>query len=263
MAFGIPTTIPNIPGLSGITTPPMPGLSDSAKSAITDLTSLPRSALFTNPMGGAINSVSDTVNALETKLTLIASGNVTNNVISSGDASTFLSGNGLSNLRISIGSLTSHTQRLAGVLQSGGISSPGLEEIVTIGKMMNTMANVIDGSQGCLNVIGASTGLFSQDQVNGLAGSITSIIDQIDKEVATITDITALVVNAKSYIEGIVNKDTNFLGQCVNQLQKSVLGHALAAAMSDPCTKFIIEQAANRNFLEKLQLPPITSIGAK
>lgn len=263
MAFGIPVTIPNIPGLSDLTTPPMPGMSASAKAAITDLTSNPRSALFGNPMGSAISSISNTADRLESKLTLIATGSVTNNVISASDASTFLAGTGLTNLRVSFGSLTNHTQRLSGVLQSGGLGSHGLEEIVTVGKMMNSMANVIDASQGCLNVIGAATGLFSQDQVNELANSITSIIDQIDKEVATILQITELVVNAKNLIEGIVSKDSNFLGQCVNQLQKSALGHALAAAMSDPCTKFIIEQSANRNFLKKLELPPLPSIGGK
>lgn len=263
MSFGIPTDIPSIPGLSDVATTPITGVSESAKSAITDLTSKARSELFTNPLQGPTNSVSNAITTVQTKLTLIASGNVTNNLISSGDATTFLSGTGLSDLQTSLSSFVAHTDRLSGVLQGSGVSVPGMEQIVTIGKMMNNMANLIDGSKGCLNVIGAATGLFSQDQINGMAGSLSSIVQRIDNEVVSISEITDVVINTKNQINAIVNKDTNFLGQCVEQLKASSFGFAISTAMSDPCTKFILERTGTPSFLSKLQLPPTPSIGAR
>jgi hypothetical protein len=263
MPFGFTPEIPNIPGLSSVTSAVTSGFSESSKSAITDLANQSRDSLFQNPMSGAIGFAGNSIDSLEQKLTLIASGDITNNLISISDATTFLSTTGISDLKSSLSALSLHTDRLSGVLKGAGVNVPGLEEIVTVGKMMNTMTNLIDGAQGCLNIIGGATGIFSQDQVSSTTGSIASIIDRIDKELVTISEITDVVLNAKNAFTAIVNKDTNFLGQCVEQLKTSAFGLALSTAMSDPCAKFILEQTAVPSFLTKLQLPPTPSIGGR
>jgi|GEM_PF-2381684 len=260
MPFGIPTDIPVIPGLSGVVGAATSGVTDGAKAAITELTSSARSALFSNPMVGAIGGVSNSITTLQSKLTQIASGSITGGSISSGDAATFLSGTGFSDLSASLSALTLHTNRLSGVLQGTGITVPGLEQIATIGKMMNDMSNFIDGSKGCLNIIGATTGLFSQNQLNGIAGSINSVITRVNNGIVAISEITDLVVNLKNQISAIVSKDTNFLSQCVAQLKNAAFGFALNSAMRDPCAKFILEQVGVPSFLQKLQVPPLPSI---
>lgn len=263
MAFGLSPDIPSIPGLSSVTTTVTSGFSDASKAAITELSTQSREALFQNPMSGVISFAGDSITTLEQKLTLIASGNLTSNLISIGDATAFLSTTGISDLKASLSAFTLHTDRLSGVLKGAGVNVPGLEEIVTVGKMMNNMTNLIDGAQGCLNIIGGATAIFSQDQVSSTTGSIASIIDRIDKGIVTISDVTDVVLNAKNAFTAIVNKDTNFLGQCVEQLKTSAFGLALSTAMSDPCAKFILEQTAVPSFLTKLQLPPTPSIGGR
>lgn len=263
MAFGIPTEVPSIPGLSDVTTKATDGFSEASKAAITDLTSKSRDALFQNPMADAIGAAGGTVDSLEQKLTLIASGNLTNNLISSGDATAFLSGTGISDMKAALSSFSLHTDRLSGVLKGAGINAPGMEEIVSVGKMMNNMANLIDGSQGCLNIIGGATGIFSQDQVSSVSGSIASIVDKIDQGVVAISDVTDTVLNAKNAVTAIVSKDTNFMGQCVEQLKASAFGLALSTAMSDPCAKFILEKTGTPSFLNNLQLPPKPSLGGR
>lgn len=263
MAFGFTPEIPSIPGLSSVTSAVTSGFSDASKAAITDLTTKTRDSLFQNPMSETIGMVGSSITSLEQKLLAVASGDLTSNGISIGDATSFLSGAGLSDLKASLSAFTLHTDRLSGVLKGAGVNVPGLEEIVTIGKMMNTMSNLIDGSQGCLNIIGSATGLFSQDQLSSSAGSIASIIDRIDRGIVTISEVTDVVLNVKNAVQAIVNKDTNFLGQCVEQLKTSAFGLALSTAMSDPCAKFILEQTGTPDFLTKLQLPPTPSLGGR
>lgn len=263
MSFGIPTEIPSIPGLSDVKTPTTEGFSNASVAAITDLATQSRDALFQNPMADVIQLSTSSVDTLQTKLTDIASGNVFNGTISSFEASEFLSGTGLMNLRGSLTAFSLHTDRLSGVLKGAGINVPGLEEIVTTGKMMNNMANLIDGSQGCLNIIGSVTGLFSQEQVSNVSASIASTISKLDQGVVSITEVVDTVLNAKNAFDAIVNKDTNFLGQCVEQVKSSAFGLALSTAMSDPCTKFIMEQVGTPDFLNKLQLPPTPSLGGR
>lgn len=260
MSFGIPTDIPNIPGLSDVTTTTQSGFSQSSINAITDLTTQSRDVLFQNPMVDVITQVGGTADTLQDKLTLIASGSVLNNVISSSDASAFLSQGGIADLQTALSSFTQHTDRLSGVLQGSGINLPGLEQITTIGQQMNNMVNLIDGAQGCLSIIGCSTGIFSQDQISSVASSISSVINGIDQELVAITDITFAILNAKNTIQAIIDKDTNFLGQCVEQLKTAAFGLALSTAMNDPCAKFILEHTGTPKLLTNLQVPPTPSL---
>mgnify|MGYP003340205478 FL=1 len=263
MSFGFTPDIPSIPGLSTITSPAGPGLSDSAKSAISALTSQARDTLFNNPMTDVLHQTTDNIGILQQRLTEIASGNVINASITAGDATTFLAGTGISNLQTSLASFTAHTDRLSGVLKGVGINTPGLEQIVTIGKQMNTTANLIDGGSGCLNIIGSATGLFSQDQIGAEAAGLADLVTRIDNGIVTIADVTTAVVTTKNTFDAIVNKDTNFLGQCVEQLKSSAFGMVLSTVMSDPCAKFIMERTGTPSFLSKLQLPPTPSIGGR
>lgn len=263
MAFGIPVDLPSIPSLTGIISLPVPGVSVASKAVITALTGQSRSSLFSNPMTGAITTVGTNVTSLQTTLTSISTGSVINSSITSGDATTFLAGTGISNLSSSLSSLTAHTNRLSGVLAGSGISTPGLEQITSISRQMNNMANLIDGASGCTSVIGAATGLFSQAEIGQIGQSLASAIAQIDNGVTTIAKITDIVVNTKTLVDNIVSRDNNFLGQCVEQLKQAAFGMALTSAMGDPCTKFILEQTGVPSFLTQLRLPAAASPGGR
>lgn len=263
MAFGIPTTIPEIPGLSTIASVASSGVSDAAKNAITDLTSFSRNVLFQNPMTDAIGLVTNSASTIQDKLGEIASGAVINPSISAGDATTFLAGATLSDLTAGLQAFTLHTDRLSGVLQGQGITVPGLEQVISVGKMMNTMTNLIDGAEGCLSIIGCSTAIFSQNEVSGFGNNLSSLVGRINNGIVTISEITDTVVNTKNAIAAIVNKDTNFLSQCVEQLKSASFGFLLESSMNDPCAKFIMERTGMPDFLTKLQSPPMPSIGGR
>jgi hypothetical protein len=76
---------------------------------------------------------------------------------------------------------------------------------------MNDMVNVIDGAKGCLNIVGGMTGLFSGDDIDSAANDIAEIINQIDKGIATIADITATVVGIAAIVNTIMDKDSKFI----------------------------------------------------
>ncbi len=247
MSFGLDTSgIPNIPGLATVASTPTAGISDKAKDLMTTLVD-DRASLFANPMTNAITSTNATIDELRGLLTSISTGSSNTVSISANDASTFLLGTSLSDLQTSMGNLLSHTGRLSGVLTSSGIEAPGLEHIISIGKQMNDYVNLLNAGSGCLSMIGGCTGLFSQDDLAKQTSQIDDVIDKITRNVATIADVGEAVNNLRSFVEGIISKDSQFLQNCVTQLKQAALAMALEYAFKDPCAKFVMEQVSNRN----------------
>ena len=251
MPFSLDTSLlPNIPGLPE-GAPPVSGLTAQSKDLISSVTSN-RAALFSNPMTNTISGVTNQVSSLETKLTAISTGAITNPNISSGAATTFLAGGGIGNLQTSMSNFLGHTNRLSGTLKGAGINAPGLEQVLSIGKSMNDMVNVIDGAKGCLNIIGGMTGLFSGDDIDSAANEIADIVNKIDKGIATIADITATVVGIATIVNAIISKDSQFIENSIEQLKSAALAMAIGAIMKDPCGKFIMETVGTDTLLKKL-----------
>jgi hypothetical protein len=255
MAFSLDTTsILAITALRNLpeTTPPVSGLTAQSKDLISSVTGN-RAAMFSNPMTNAIGGVTSQVGSLESKLTAISTGSLVHPKISAGDATTYLAGGGIGNLKTSMGNFLGHTNRLSGTLKGAGITAPGLEQVLSIGKSMNDMVNVIDGAKGCLNIIGGMTGLFSGDDINAAANDIAGILDQIDKGIATIADITATVVGIAALVNTIMDKDSKFIENSIEQLKSAALAMAIGAIAKDPCGKFIMETVGTDTLLKKLR----------
>ncbi len=247
MPFGVDTSgIPSIPGLSDVVSTPSSGLAGSTKDLMTSLVDS-RSSLFANPMTNAIGSTSSSIESLQSQLTSIADGSLINPLISAGDATTFLGGSSILDVQTGLGNLLSHTDRLSGVLKGAGVSTPGLEEILSIGKQMNDYVNLLNAGSGCLSMLGGCTGLFSQNDLAAQTAPLITLLDNIARNIATIADIIETLSNLKQFVDGIISKDSQFLQNCLNQLQSAALAMGLEYVFQDPCAKFLLESVANRN----------------
>jgi hypothetical protein len=247
MPFGVDTSgIPSIPGLDSVQSTPTAGISDSSKSLMTSLVE-DRSSLFANPMVNVIDTTGSSLDQIVGQLGDIASGDVINPSITQGEATTFLAGTDILDAQTALGNFLSHTNRLSGVLKGAGIDAPGLEEIMSIGKQMNDYVNLLNAGSGCLSMIGGATGLFSGDAFNSAISNLVAISEAITRGVATIADIAETIAGLKDMVLGIISKDSQFLQNCVNQLQAAALALALEYVFQDPCAKFLLETVQNQN----------------
>jgi hypothetical protein len=237
--------IPSGLGLPNVLPTPN-GLTDVSKSLMDKITTDPGS-LFSNPMVGSVNFLGDSTTRLETTLQSIASGDLLNSGISQAQAADYLSLDPLQDVRTSMGNFMMHTDRLSGLLKSQGIQAPGLQQILSIGLQMQGMMSIIQAGSECLPVIGGCTGLFSAEDFNGFTNDLNNILAKIERGAATIADITDTVVGVSNLIRGIMDKDSQFLQNCVNQLQAAGVGLVLEALNSNPCAHFVLETISNKN----------------
>jgi len=246
MAFNLDFShIPSLPDLPTITSVPS-GISDVSKSVMDKITTDPGS-LFQNPMLSSVNVLGDSTTRLETTLQSIASGEAINGSISQSEASNYLSLDPLQDVRTSMGNFMMHTDRLSGLLRSQGIQAPGLQQLLSIGLQMQNMMTILEAGSGCLPVIGGATGLFSTEDFNGFTNQINNVLSSIERGTATIANITDILVGVANLIRGIVDKDSQFLQNCVNQLQAAGVGLVLEALDTNPCAHFILDTIANKN----------------
>lgn len=235
---------------SGIELPTLPtsvsGVSTTSKVIMDKITSDPGS-LFSNPMVNATNLLGDSVTRIESSLTGIAAGTITNPSISQSEATNFLALDPLQDIRTSMGNFLMHTDRLSGILKSQGIQAPGLQQIMSIGAQMQNMMTLLEAGKGCLPIIGGATGLFSSDTFSGYTSQIESLLTRLERGAATIADIADLMGTVSNLIRGIMDKDSQFLQNCVNQLQSAALGLALEALDKNPCAHFLLDTVSNKN----------------
>jgi hypothetical protein len=237
----ISSAIP-IPTLPTSTT----GISNVSKTLVDKMTSDPGS-LFANPMINSVNVLGDSVTRLETRLTSISTGQLPNDSITQADAAQYLSGDPLQDVRTSMGNFMMHTDRLSGLLKSQGIQAPGLQQIMSVGTQMQNMMTLLNAGKGCLPVIGGCTGLFSQDSFNTFTGRVEGVLAQMERGAATIADITNTLVGVSNLIKGIASKDSQFLQNCVNQLQSAAVALTLEALDRNPCAHFVLDTIKNTN----------------
>lgn len=235
---------------SSIPIPTLPtsatGISSVSRSLVDKITTDPGS-LFSNPMINSVNVLGDSLTRVETRLTSISTGELADGSITQADASQYLSTDPLQDIRTSMGNFMMHTDRLSGLLKSQGIQAPGLQQVMAIGTQMQSMMTLLEAGKGCLPVIGGCTGLFSQDDFNTFTGRVESVLSQMERGAATIADITNLMVQVANLIRGIMDKDSQFLQNCVNQLQAAAVALALEALDKNPCAHFVLDTIKNTN----------------
>ena len=236
---------------SGLALPVLPvsiptGASDITKTLVDKMTSDP-GVLMSNPMINSVNFLGDSVTRLETSMTNISSGATTNLGISQSQAQNYLSTDPLQDVRTSMGNFMMHTDRLSGLLKSQGIQAPGLQQILSIGTQMQNMMTLLEAGAGCLPVIGGATGLFSQETFNGFTRDVEGLLSRLERGAATVADITSTIVGVSNLIRGIADKDSQFLQNCVNQLQSASVGLIMEAINTNPCGHFLFDTISNKN----------------
>ena len=231
-----------------------------SKNLMDKMTTNPGS-LFSNPMVSSVNVLGDSTTRLEGTLQSIASGDLINSGISQSEAQDYLSTDPLQDVRTSMGNFMMHTDRLSGLLKSQGIQAPGLQQVLSIGLQMQNMLTMLEAGSECLAVVGGCTGLFSESDFNGFTNQLNNLLSAIERGAATIADITDTVVGVSNLIRGIMDKDSQFLQNCVNQLQAAGVGLILEALNSNPCAHFVFETISNKNpggFLNVLSKPLVS-----
>lgn len=235
---------------SGLSLPTIPtstdGITTTSRVLMDKITTDPGS-LFSNPMVNATNVVGDSVSRIETMLTSISAGTLTNPSISQSDATSYLALDPLQDIRTSLGNFLMHTGRLSGILKSQGTQAPGLQQLLSIGAQMQNMMTMLNAGAGCLPIIGGATALFSEDTFSGFNNRILNLLTAMERGAATIADIADLIGDISSLVRGIMDKDSQFLQNCVNQLQSAAVGLALEAINSNPCAHFVFETISNKN----------------
>jgi hypothetical protein len=180
-------------------------------------------------------------------LTSISNGTLQDPSISQSAATAYLSTDPFQDIRTSMGNFMMHTDRLSGLLKSQGVKAPGLQQILSIGLQMQNMMTLINASSDCLTVLGGCTGLFSQDTFSGFANQVNNVLTQMERGAATIADITDAMVGVSNLIRGIADKDSQFLQNCVNQLQSASVAMVIEALDSNPCAHFVFDAVSNKN----------------
>lgn len=246
MAFTLDFShIPNVGAL-----PVLPlsvdGITQTSKVLVDKMTSDP-GALFANPMTNSANLLGDTFTRVEDRLTAIASGTESNPGISQSEATNFLATDPIQSARTHLGNFMMHTGRLSGTLKSFGIDAPGLQQVLSIGVQMQNMMTLLQAQSGCLPVLGGCTGLFSEETFNGYINTMDNLLNSIAQGAATVADIADALGVVGNLIKGIMDKDSQFLGNCVNQLQAAAVGLAIQALDANPCAHFIFDQVSNKN----------------
>jgi hypothetical protein len=231
--------LPNLPESSS-------GISETSQSLLDKITSDP-GGLFTNPMVRNTNFLGDAIARIETHVIDISNGSLTSPSISQSEATEFLSTDPFQDIRTSLGNFLMHTGRLSGVLKSQGIQAPGLQQILSIGVQMQNMMTILNAGAGCLPVIGGATGLFSQDTFDGYTNTVANMMNRLERGAATVADIADLMGQIATAVRGIMDKDSQFLQNCINQLQSAALGLALEALDGNPCAHFVFDVISNTN----------------
>lgn len=269
MAFGIPVTIPSIPGFAEIKAATLPPMGERAQALINGISD--RASMFQNPMTSTISGANISIDNIQAQLQGIQSGGAGfNPLITSFDASQLLNGQTFSDVRSSLGTLLSHTNRLSGLLEGQGIEFPGLETVLSIGKKMNDYTTLLDGASGCLSVIGGMTGVFSQTPVGAKTGAISEVSQRITNGTATISEVTQSLSDMTNLARGIFSADSTFFQQVVAQVKTAALALMIDALSQDPCAKFVFETVSNRtaqgkgvlDLLNKPGFPKIQEFGS-
>lgn len=196
-----------------------------------------RSAIFQNPVGEAITGVSGNLSEIYSV--------VNNSSCLSGGEKTSLLGaigtGGVGGLSEQISLFSTHTQILSGLIPQGTNSTPGLDRILSVGRSLGNLSNVVDGASDCFSLLNNMTGLFSGELLNGYSSEIAGMIAQINNCLADVTEIIARLNEMASVIQNIINSDNNFFQQALERLVQASLASLLESMYQNPCGRVLLE----------------------
>jgi len=234
----------NPPGI-----PVISQVSETQKDIFSTFANVGQSALLQNP-------VTDAINGFDTNITSILDTINNSTCLSGGDKTSLTTAfGGAGGLKEQLDLFKTHTDTLSGVIQATtGSTTPGLDQILSVGQSMNTIANTVAGAAGCIDMLSNMSGLFSQDQLNGFAGEIAGFLAQINNCLADVNAILSRVTQIKNAIAGIMAADKNFFTDALNKLKQAALAGLLESLYKDPCGKFVLENVIGRtDLVSKLQ----------
>jgi hypothetical protein len=221
--------------------------SPTSQSIFESLVSSGRSAIFQNPVGNAISGFSSNIDRLYDTVS-------NSTCLSGGDKTTIqnsIGAVGVGGLRSQLDLFNTHTRTLSGLIPGTG-STPSLDRVLSVGQNLSSLANVVDGAVGCLNILNNMTGLFSEGLVNGYASQITDMISQINNCLADAVQIAASLSQMANALANIINADNNFFQDALDRLTKASLASLLDSIYSNPCGKFLIDNRIGTNKLTTL-----------
>jgi hypothetical protein len=73
------------------------------------------------------------------------------------------------------------------------------------------------------------------------------LLSRIERGAATVADVTNTIVGVSNLIRGIADKDSQFLQNCINQLQGAAVALTLEALDRNPCAHFVLDTIKNTN----------------
>jgi hypothetical protein len=243
-AVAINPTDPSGSPLTMLTSP----MSESTKEIYNNIVEIGQSAILQNP-------VTDAITGLGTNITIM--GDIVSNsaCYSVGDKANLNSALiGTGGLKEQLELFKAHTDTLSGVIKAAsGSSTPGLDQIISVGGAINTLLNSVQGGVGCLNLLQNMTGLFSGDLLNGWTDELSGFIGQINNCLGDVVEIISRINEIKSLISGIITADQNFFAAALAKLQSAALAGLLEYFYKDPCGKYVIENMIGRtNLLSSL-----------
>lgn len=196
-----------------------------------------RSAIFQNPVGDAITGVGGNLSEIYSV--------VNNSSCLSGGEKTSLLGaigtGGVGGLSEQLSLFTTHTQILSGLIPQGTNPTPGLDRILSVGRSLGNLSNVVDGASDCFSLLNNMTGLFSNQLLNGYSSELASMMEQINSCLADVTAIVSRLNEMATTLQGIINADNNFFQQALERLVQSSLASLLESMYQNPCGKLLLE----------------------
>lgn len=196
-----------------------------------------RSAIFQNPVGDAITGVGGNLSEIYSV--------VNNSSCLSGGEKTSLLGaigtGGVGGLSEQLSLFTTHTQILSGLIPQGTNPTPGLDRILSVGRSLGNLSNVVDGASDCFSLLNNMTGLFSNQLLNGYSSELASMMEQINSCLANVTAIVSRLNEMATTLQGIINADNNFFQQALDRLVQASLASLLESMYQNPCGKLLLE----------------------
>jgi len=212
-------------------------VSPAQKSIFETFVNEGRSAIFQNPVGNAITGVGNNLSEIYS---------VVNNssCLSGGEKTSLLNAigtGGIGGLSEKLTLFNTHTQILSGLIPQGTNSTPGLDRILSVGRSLGNLSNVVDGTSDCFSLLNNMTGLFSNELLNGYISEIAQMIEQINGCLADAIAIVARLNEMATTLQGIINADNNFFQQALERLVQSSLASLLESMYQNPCGKLLLE----------------------
>lgn len=202
-----------------------------------------RSELFTNPVSGDIQNLNIILANTELQFANLAAANT----ITSDEYANV--SNMLTSVKYSNDLLQQHTDRISGITDSTD-TNPDFHRIVSAGLHLNNVMNQVNGAVGCVNMLGAMTGLFSSEILNDAMRQINGVMIQFLAGLKTVLEVVAILANIKNIIINIINSDIAYFNKMLQNLLNYSLAGLLESIFANPCAQFLLSNVVGTQTLK-------------